>query len=83
MFRKEAPKFTKDNYLAWENMMELYIRGMCQYWKHVETQYIVPQGTLTIDRLKVKQENTRAQESIVSILFDTKYIDVKRLKKIF
>lgn len=79
--KKEGPKFTKDNYWIWIDRMKIYLKGMeCQYWEHVVNMYQTPTNPLTIDQLKVEQENIQALEAIVSTLSNSEYTDVHGLE---
>lgn len=64
--------------------MKIYIKGMGpQFQQHVITKYVPPTSPLIANQLKEQQESIQSLESIVSILFDTEYIDVHGLETSF
>ena len=77
MSKREVPKLNKDNFVAWKNLMKLYLGSIGDY---VQTSIIVdhidPTGPLTIDDLR-KKEHNQAMLEISSALSYAEYDDIK------
>ena len=81
---KEDPKFTRDKNKIWSKWMNIYLKGMEPQFKGaIETKYVVLVETFSTNQIKVKQENMKELEKIVSTLCNIKYIDIHEFKDKF
>lgn len=77
MMKREGPKFNRDNFKIWKDIMKIYIRRMgAQHWSYVENAYVIRIGTLTNDQKREIQENGQVMEALINILSGIEFIDV-------
>ncbi|GLJ44422.1 hypothetical protein SUGI_0931740 [Cryptomeria japonica] len=78
MMKREGPKFNRDNFKIWKDIMKIYIKSLdAQHWNYVENAYVIPSGILTDDYKREIQENGQVMEALISNLSDVEFIDVQ------
>ena len=78
MTKREAPKLNRDNFAAWQSLMNLHLGSIGD---HAQTKIIVEHvdlvGVPTIGDMKKKKEHNQAMLEIASSLSYVKFDGIK------
>ena len=81
MFKREAPKFSRENYSSWCRKMRLHLRTLGDsYWTHVEVKYVELAGQLSLDQIKKKKVHITTMDALANTLSYFEYKDVENLE---
>lgn len=78
MPKREVPKLNKDNFIAWQSLMKLYLGSIGDYAQSsIITEHVDPIGTPSAEDLKNKQEHNQTMLEIASALNYAEFDDIK------
>ena len=79
MYKKEVPKFNRENFPTWKILMKMNIQGIGDTTcTSVEIGFTTTIGTLIAQEPKEKKEHNQAMLEIASSLSYSKYDDIKK-----
>ena len=77
-YRREIPKLNRDNFAAWEDLMNLHLETINDLGlKYINTTYKAPTTTMTIEEIVEKKNHNIMMIDIASTLNYVEFDEVK------